>query len=559
MDYQTNFSLGDFMTELSSILVEQPHALFALLFLIPAILFVFFKFQKLSQHSQMLGTEQKSSLFFRRLKIALFLRTFFRCLAWIFLVLAFSGISWGTKKIPVQKSGSNVSFVFDISYSMLAKDVADGSKRISRLDAVKLYVSSLLERLDAVSFSAILAKGDGFVAIPETEDRAAIETLLENLSPTLITTAGSSLGKGIEAALNAIPAHSAKTNCIFVFTDGDETDNGLEKSLELAAKYAIPVALVGFGSETESEITAGDGKTKVRTALRAQKMAQIVENVNKRNFHGVHAQHLSRYIDSKSTGSAWKLLNQIDEHTISYEMQVVDRHRLFIFLSIFFVMLSFVTGECSPEQNFPKFFKKLLAKSLVVLCIFSFSSCKSEKKEILDGVWAWYEGKYAGATADFLNAANRPNATELSHEYALFNLSATYLTLGETNAALDRLSEMNLESEFLPGELKSAAFYNKGIIFAQNGDYDGAAEQFKRAILENPENLNAKINLELCEREVTQKKAREGEAQMQGVNEEKAENSDMESEIFNLIHEAESKKWRNMNDGKENENNVVDY
>ena len=549
------------MTELSSFSIGNPQFLPAILLILPALFFVGAKFKKIERNFSASQNQKTLS----SLKISLFLRTLFRSLAWVCAVLALCEISFGSKKIPVHKSGSNVSFVFDISYSMLAKDAPS---RLTRLDAVKLYASSLIEHLSGSSFSAVLAKGDGFTAIPETEDAAAMLNLLENLSPTLMSSGGSSLGKGIEAALNAIPKNSAKSEYIWVFTDGDETDSRLEKSLELAAKAQIPVTLVGFGSEKESEIMAGDGKTRVKTALRAQKMKKIADSVNSKaaSLSFSAQKPLVGYVDSKSQGSAWQLLNQItrtagedEESTLAYEVKQVNRHAFFIFWAVVFLILSFVAAEfkLAPLKN--KHFRSILEKSLVFAAVFLFASCSSEKKQILEGAWAWYEGKYTTATADFLTVAHRAGENSLAKSYAIFDLSATYVSMGELDAAHKRLSELNLDDETLPSDVRSAAFYNLGLISAQKNDYALAASYFKRAILADSKNLNAKINLELCEREVTQKQANQAESEMQGVNEEKQTNPDMKNEIFTLIRENEGKKWRNMSDGGEKNDDGIDY
>ena len=155
--------------------------------------------------------------------------------------------------------------------------------------------------------------------------------------------------------------------------------------------------------------------------------------------------------------------------------------------------------------------------------------------------------------------AHRAGEDSLAKSYAIFDLSATYVSMGELDAAHKRLSELNLDDETLPSDVRSAAFYNLGLISAQKNDYALAAGYFKRAILADSKNLNAKINLELCEREVTQKQANQAESEMQGVNEEKQTNPDMKNEIFTLIRENEGKKWRNMSDGGEKNDDVLDY
>ena len=383
-----------------------------------------------------------------------------------------------------------------------------------------------------------------------------------------MTSGGSSLGKGIEAALNAIPQGSAKSQYVWVFTDGDETDRRLEKSLEMAAKSLVPVTLIGFGSEHESEVTAGDGKTRVKTALRAKKMQELADSVNARisSLSFSAKESPVRYIDSKAKSSAWQLLSQIkhsesgdEENSLFYEFKRVNRHAFFIFWSVIFLVLSFVASEFKLSSLKNKKILSLLEKSIVFTAALFLVSCKSEKRQILEGAWAWYEGKYTAATADFLTVGHRAGENSLAKSYAIFDLSATYVSMGELDAAHKRLSELNLDDETLPSDVRSAAFYNLGLISAQKNDYALAASYFKRAILADSKNLNAKINLELCEREVTQKQANQAESEMQGVNEEKQTNPDMKNEIFTLIRENEGKKWRNMSDGGEKNDDGIDY
>ena len=131
--------------------------------------------------------------------------------------------------------------------------------------------------------------------------------------------------------------------------------------------------------------------------------------------------------------------------------------------------------------------------------------------------------------------------------------------MGENEAAFDRLSELNPDNKTLPPEFRSAAYYNTGIILTRKNDYKNAAENFKKAILADSKNLNAKINLELCERELVQKQANSAQAQMQGINEDKQQNPEMSNEIFELIREQEGKKWQNMSESNENKDDVLDY
>lgn len=535
------------LSNLSTFSIERPQFLLLILALVPALIIFFARFKKISAFSRLSS---------KNIFVPVTLRVIFRSVAWIFAILALSRVSFGTKKVPVQKNGTSVTFVFDISYSMLAPDCP---KKMTRLEAVKLYASSLVENLDGCAFSAVLAKGSGYTAIPETEDKAAILNLIENLSPLLMTSSGSSLGKGLEAALSEISLRSQRFPQIWIFTDGDETDRTLEKSLGKAVESGIPVTIVGFGSENETEITSGDGKTKVKTALRSQKIRDAIQSAISKNYASGFSQKNSLlYIDSRSQGSAARLLKQVSntensEKTVGFETKKVKRHKFFMFFALIFLILSFFAGEFRLSSL------KNLGKLMIFTATFPFFSCKSEKKQILDGSWAWQSGKYTEATADFLTVAAESPQNSMAQSYAVFALSSTYLSMGEFEAALDRLSEINLDDKNLPKELRSAAFYNRGVIFEKQGKLEEARHEFKKAVLADFKNKSAKINLEFCEREIVQKRTKSAESEMQGVTEEK-NNKSLESEIFTLIREQEGKKWRNMTGGgDESKSGEIDF
>lgn len=559
MDYKKNSSVGGHLM----ISIEQPRAFAVLLILVPAVALITAKFAKLKKSAGIFYGKSPDDRMYRRLRRALILRTALRILALICAVLAFSGLSWGTKKIPVLKSGNTVSFVFDISYSMTAKDCGEGR---SRLETVKIYARNLLARMQDASFSAVLAKGDGFIAIPMTEDRAALETLIENLSPALMTSAGSSIGRGIEAAITSFSSNSSKNNYIWVFTDGDETDNQLEKALEAAATYGISVALVGFGSEAETEIISGDGKTPVKTALRAKKLASLAETTAGKKISFLDAKGKSSrsrisYTNAAAESSAWQLLSQLnktsgahqDSNMLSYEVQNVHRHTLFLFLAVVFFMLSFFAGEF-------RFFLKNTAAALILCGTPAlFCSCSAEQKGILDGTWAWYKGTYQKATADFLRTYSAAPNESPARPYALFGLAATYMSLGEYDAAMERLMQIQPDDETIPGNVRSAAFYNAGIISERENEYTDAAEFFKKAILADSTNTNAKINLELCQRQLARRRAHEEAAELTGANETNtADNSQLKNEIFNLIRKKEDEKWKNMQSDAKPQS-ILDY
>ena len=553
--------------------ISRPFAFYALLILVPSSIYTIFRYVKLLKSlKNNFGDAQKEEMkisdiqtrSFRRLRRTLLLREAFRAFSWICLSLAFAGISWGSQAVPVPKTGEAVSLVFDISYSMLAKDAPGGTTRIC---AATAYANELLERMEGTSVSVVLAKGDGILAVPLTEDSASIKPLLNTLSPKLMSAVGTSIGKGIEEAIRSFPSQSSREASIWVFTDGEETDSRLSASLAEALKYGISVIIIGFGSERESEVYAGDETTIIKTALRAAKIRDTIKTVQAKKggikrAKGVKTASLD-FVDASELGSALKILSSIsalsqknDRQHVSYEVQPIQREGLFTALAIMFFLLSFIIGEA----DFSMFRKKraLKASAAVLLCV-SLSSCSAafeESKSILEGTWNYHQKKYRQATADFLRAAESAEASQndFLREYALYNLASTYLIQNEAEAAS---SKFVLVAPDASPSVRFSALYNLGIISHRKGDYTAAADYFKQSLLIDSTNINAKINLELSLQQREESQARNGEQQLLPVAQNESA-STVEDAVFSVIQENDKKQWKNQ-ENQSSSNSENDY
>lgn len=541
--------------------IQRPYAFFILLILFFFSAYDLFRYKKVAKSlgvANLMNNFQKNKSF-RRFKISIILRTVLRFFACAFAVFAFAGIFWGTNAVAVQKTGDAVAFVFDISWSMNAKDAPGG---LTRLEASRQYAWKLLEKMNGTSVSVVLAKGDGIIAVPLTDDRTSVDSILESLSPALMTAAGSSIGKGISSAMQAFPKNMSQNAHVWVFTDGDETDGSLSFALDDAARFGIPVTLVGFGTARPVEILAGDGVTKVKTFLNAEKMIDAASAANKKSLlprHRLSPDNSISYVAADSEGSAYVLLNQLSGKKMageSFEIQKISHHKMFIFLAILFFIFSFIVSEL--DLNFLSGSKS--AKKTAVLAVFAllpfFTSCKSEKFSVLNGVFNWYQKKYQTATANFLRSYNNSKLSEdkTLAEYCAYNLASTYIMQDELDAALIRLEQVSPEAD---EKLKSEAFYNAGIIANRRGDFSLAREYFKKAVLADSSNLNAKINLEFIQQQLETRKSKSAEKEMTSVNVEKNNNS-MENAVFNLIQQEEKERWQKLQSNKK-DSSVVDY
>jgi len=545
--------------------VERPMALYALALIIPYLWYMFHRFSRIAAN---LGRQRaliKDSSILSRHKTAFVLRTLLRAIAWSMIVIAFAGVSWGTQFVPVQKNGRAVSLVFDISHSMEAADAPGG---MTRLESAARYADMLLEKMPYVSVSVVIAKGDGAVAVPITEDVEAVRTVLTSLSPRLMTAQGSSLGKGIEKALTTFPSHTSQAANIWLFTDGEETDSSLVSSLTQAMRFGVPVSIIGFGSERETTITAGDGITQVKTALRSQEILKAIETAKTK---GIQTQsNLTseiRYIDASEVGSANTLLSSINgirtgtadsgDQSVIYEIHPIDRHAAFLLLAIACIAASFVFGELTITK--PKSIIKKASLSALVASTVIFTGCSAEKirdgAKILEGRLEWNQKNYQNAVAHFMQVEESAEARgdEQMKQYAVYGLATTYLMQNENEAAKERFDSISSQSE---DSIRFAVLYNNGILYHRNGDYNSAANCFKEALMIDSTNLNAKINLELSQKEA-EAHSKTQEQQLTPISENTEEHSSLENALYSTIRENEQKQWKNQQ--QESESSALDY
>jgi Ca-activated chloride channel family protein len=134
----------------------------------------------------------------------------------------------------------------------------------------------------------------------------------------------------------------------------------------------------------------------------------------------------------------------------------------------------------------------------VLLCLSLFSSCARTqgKLYILEANFFNTRGYYTEAIASYLKALNYNEAAP----YAEFGLASAFFSLEEGEAALARYSEaekaLGLIHEDHP-ELRYRIHYNMGIILFENGEYEGAIQEFREALKVDGSRIEAKRNLEL--------------------------------------------------------------
>ena len=160
---------------------------------------------------------------------------------------------FGRRPEALRQTGIDVAIAFDISKSMLARDVPP-----SRLQSARELLGRLMKTLSGDRVALVPFAGVAFTQSPLTADNSAIRLYLDSLDPAQMPIGGTNLGMAIERATQLLTGHEDKaentgrSRIILLLTDGEDvaTDAGAaaKKAAQKAAGAGILIYAVGIGT-----------------------------------------------------------------------------------------------------------------------------------------------------------------------------------------------------------------------------------------------------------------------------------------------------------------------
>jgi len=175
------------------------------------------------------------------------LRAAMFCMAVVCLLLALARPQWGFRWEEVKMRGLDIVVAIDTSRSMLAEDIAPNRLARAKLAALDLVQQAKTDRLGLVAFA-----GSAFLQCPLTTDDAAFRQSVEALDVRIIPEGGTALAEAIDTALTAFK-EGDNYKVLVLFSDGEDQDTGAVEAARKAAKAGLRIFTIGFGSP-EGEI-----------------------------------------------------------------------------------------------------------------------------------------------------------------------------------------------------------------------------------------------------------------------------------------------------------------
>ena len=146
---------------------------------------------------------------------------------------------FGRRSEVQQQSGIDIAVAFDISKSMLARDVQP-----ARLDAARALLGELIQQLSGHRLALIPFAGIAFTQSPLTADKSAFRLYLRGLDPQQMPVGGTNLAMAIREGVQRLSGEgdrgdkASRSRVVLLITDGEDLSAASGEEVKKAAAEA---------------------------------------------------------------------------------------------------------------------------------------------------------------------------------------------------------------------------------------------------------------------------------------------------------------------------------
>ena len=411
-------------------------------------------------------------------------KAFILVLACLFLVLALIRPKWGFRWEEVKRQGVDIMVALDVSKSMLAEDVSP-----NRLERAKREIIDLLQMMEGDRIGLIAFAGVSFLQSPLTLDYGAVQIFLDDLSCDLIPVPGTAIGQAIKLAMESFDQQDKKSRVLILITDGEDHEGNPLEMAKKAAEQKIKIYTIGIGKEEGAPIPDSEqgGFKKDRNGdlilskfdeESLQKIALATEGSYVRSITG--DMDLEKiYQDIKSSVEEKELAS-------GKRKRFEERFQWPLMIAIILLIFEVLYRE-----------RRRSRKSILLLLILIMPNAYAQflTGPGVKGENYYQQEEYAKALKEFTDGQiQAPNDYNLK-----YNMANTYYKMKQYPEAEKLFQSTALNGE---KELAQKSFYNLGNVAYRQGKLQEAVEHYKKALELNPDDQDAKHNLEFVREEI---------------------------------------------------------
>ena len=424
-------------------------------------------------------------------------------LAFVSLVIALAGPYVDLRLRGARRLGVDIVLAIDVSQSMATRDVEP-----DRLRAARHLAEQLGERMVGSRVSLVLFAGQGTVRYPATTDPRILGEVLDNSGKGVRLQQGSSLAAAIESSLAAFPidAEPGRGRAIVVVSDGEVTLGNAPDLATLVARH-ISLYTIGVGTPTGGQIPTYDSADgKFTGYLRGPDGVAITSKLDETGLRQLAAAANGRYWryagDDAVIGELGAQMHTLEAiEPVENAGSVPDeKSQLFVAIAVAAVLAERLISD---RRRMPaprdaartpraRRRRRLLGIAIGSALLWSVA-CSGAGPSVETANARFAAGDYQGALAAYRDLqVPLPGAPQLSINAgnALHMLTEYSRALPDYSKAIDGAAP----------DLRAIAQYDRGNTLYRLGRLEDARDAYRESLRLEPNDRDAKFNLELVQR-----------------------------------------------------------
>ena len=421
-------------------------------------------------------------------------------LATVFAGVAFAGPRWGTERAMVRAGGADIVLALDASLSMRATD-----ERPDRLERMKQEARRFLAASPSDRFGLIAFAGRSYILTPLTVDKGALELYLDNLDPSVVGQAGSSVARAIRQGTDLLlTSRSGSDRALVIMSDGEafEPEGDVVEAARRAAEAGITLVAVGFGTTAGATIPerGAGGPT-----LKRDENGQIVVSRHQPELLQAAARAANGvYIEASATDKAANIRRSLATLRRQGRMAQAGAERRPQFqLFLLPALLLLLADTLLAERRGARRRAPAAARTAGAVVLFAIALPARANAADTEGDDLFRARRYAEAADAYRREIMRGDRSARTQ----YNYGTALILAGRADEAIETLERAALSTDL---ETRYRALFNLGYVFLQRGRslegdaatqaYAAAVDAYKRALRARPDELDAKWNYELARR-----------------------------------------------------------
>ncbi len=490
--------------------IKHPEFLFLLILLPAAVFFFYWAYSKRNIILNRLGDWKRvREQFPTSSKTLILTRYFLLMLSLSMVVVALISPRWGYDWQEVETKGANVYIAIDVSKSMLADDISP-----NRITRAKFEMSKLLDIMAGDRVGLIVFAGDAFLQVPLTHDYSLVQEWLAKVDVSAVPVLGTSIRSAVEMATKGFEHIESEAKVLILISDGEEYDKSTMEAVMRARSQGIKIYAIGVGTEKGSPLHDDQSGELIRDKSGNVVISKLddafLREITKASG-GVYLrsttgdfQTKSLYFDHIRKELPAELLKS------GKSKRWYETYQIFIGITVIALVLELLLTVdlaiiASLERAWLEYKR---SKKLFALILFTLLSLQPASANIFDPN-LWFgdhnlsKGDYPRARQHYIKAqVSDPKNSRLSYNLGITSYRGAFAEQDGVSSIsnpelMQEAAQLFLQATAAKSpKLRLKAYYNLANALAYSGKLKDAASAYQKALAIDPNDEDAKYNLE---------------------------------------------------------------